>query len=229
MAEHILIVEDNQKLANYLTEILQNKGYSVSHECRGDHAAFAIVQKQPDCVILDVMLPGLDGKAICHTVRPEYRGKILMLTAINDIENEVDCLNFGADDYITKPVSSELLLARLAALLRRPSKLDFTHLVSIGQLTLNFATHTACLSQIDIKLNPSEFELLALFVKNPDTLLSRNTITQALRGIDYDGVDRSIDLRIASLRKKFNDNLSNPQKIVTIHRKGYSFVSKAWG
>lgn len=132
---NILLVEDNLKLAKYLKKMLTDEGYHVATESRGDSAAYRILREQPDLVILDIMLPGMNGEQICETVRDAYRGKILMLTALNTEQNEVTSLKLGADDYVTKPVKEEVLKARIVALLRRPNliveakKIQFDHLI----------------------------------------------------------------------------------------------------
>ena len=228
MNKSILVVEDNLKLCHYLKKCLVEQGYDVKTESRGDKAVFRIVSGQPDLVILDIMLPGMNGREICQTVRTDYRGKLLMLTALNDTQNEVSCLNYGADDYVTKPIASTVLIARVAALLRRPSLFEVTTKIKLGVLELDLIFKEATLSEKTLELKPSEFELLALLAKNPDHIFNRNNIMQALRGIDYDGVDRSIDLRISHLRKKVSDNLEKPYRIKTIRGKGYILVSTAW-
>lgn len=120
MKANILLVEDNLKLVKYL-KMLTDEGYHVTTESRGDGAVYRIIREQPDLVILDIMLPGMNGEQICETVRDEYHGKILMLTALNTEQNEVTSLKLGADDYITKPSKEEVLKARIGALLRRPN------------------------------------------------------------------------------------------------------------
>lgn len=228
MSKAILIVEDNLKLANYLKQRLVEQDYDVSTESRGDKAVFRIVNGQPDLVILDIMLPGMNGREVCQTVRSDYRGKLLMLTALNDTENEVSCLNYGADDYVTKPVASEVLIARVAALLRRPSTIKPPTKIKLGLLEMDLVGKTLTLARKEIELKPNEFELLALLAKNPDHIFNRNSIMQALRGIDYDGLDRGIDSRISQLRKKLLDNLQKPYRIKTIHGRGYVLISDAW-
>lgn len=222
----ILIVEDNTKLAECIREILEDEGYQISTEKQGDKAAYRILREHPDLVILDIMLPGMNGDQICHTVRNDYSGKILMLTAIDDLQSEVDNLNLGADDYLSKPVSEERLKARIKALLRRPNltKQDDTH--TFGQLTIKLSQQSIILGNRQITVAPSEFELLALLVKNQGRPLSRDTICFTLYGREYDGVDRGIDLKISRLRKALNDE--NAEKIKTIHSKGYVFIGEAW-
>jgi len=228
VGESILLVEDNAKLAALLKERLLKRGFEVSVEPRGDKAVYRIIREQPDLVILDIMLPGMDGKQICHTVRSEFKGKILMLTALDDDHSEVSSLNLGADDYLTKPVSEEILQARITALFRRPSLVEPQKNMTFGALTVDLQRKEVFLSGSSIDLSPSEFELFSLLIINHDTTLSRDAITRALRGHDYDGVDRSIDIKISRFRKLFNDNESKPKRFKTIHKKGYMLVSTAW-
>lgn len=229
MTATILLVEDNNKLAKLLASRLNAAGYSVRIEHRGDNAVYRILHEQPDLLILDIMLPGLDGKQICQTVRNEYKGKILMLTALDDEHSEVASLDNGADDYLTKPVKENILKAHIAALLRRPSLIEPVSLLQFGRLIINLSRKHAKLDDNAIALSPSEFDLLALLASNHDTTLSRDTITRSLHGREYDGIDRSIDVRIANLRKLLHDTNGKHKRIKTVHGKGYLFDSSAWG
>jgi DNA-binding response OmpR family regulator len=222
----ILIVEDNKKLANCLQDTLEDEGYQVSTEKQGDKAAYRILREHPDLVILDIMLPGMNGYQICHTIRHDYPGKILMLTAIDDLQSEVDSLNLGADDYLSKPVSEELLKARIKALLRRPNLKNQEDTHTFGPLTIKLSEQSIRLADKQITVTPSDFELLALLVKNQGRPLSRDNICFALYGREYDGVDRGIDLKISRLRKALGDEKA--ERIKTIHGKGYIFIGNAW-
>ncbi|PIZ04904.1 MAG: DNA-binding response regulator [Gammaproteobacteria bacterium CG_4_10_14_0_8_um_filter_38_16] len=228
MGKSILLVEDNQKLANFIKNSLVQAGYEVEVEGRGDKAAYRIVKEAPDLVVLDIMLPEMDGKQICHTVRNEYRGKILMLTALNDIESEVSSLNLGADDYLAKPVAEAVLIAHIAALFRRPNLSEPADQIKLGTLHIDLIKKITYLAGVEIELKPTDFELLLLLAKNADYTLNRDNIMYTLRGREYDGVDRSIDLRISNLRKKLGDNAQKPYKIKSVHGKGYIFISSAW-
>lgn len=226
MKTSILVVEDNKKIASYLRESLEEEGYHLSIERQGDKAAYRIPREQPDIVILDIMLPGMNGDQICQTVRHEYRGKILMLTALDDLQNEVDLLNLGADDYLTKPFSVDRLKARVNALLRRPPLIREEDTYTFGQLLIHISQQSVSLANKKIMISPSDFELLALLVKNHDIPLSRDNICFALYGREYDGVDRGIDLKISRLRKALGDQ--HGEKIKTLHGKGYIFIGKNW-
>jgi two-component system response regulator RstA len=228
MKKTILLIEDNAKLANFLKKRLIKAGYQVSLESQGDKAVYRIIREQPDLVILDIMLPGMNGKQICQSVRHNYSGNILMLTALEDEQTEVASLHLGADSYLTKPVADEVLIAHIAALFRRQSRIDAIKSIKLDALEVNLVAKEAYLSGEKINLSPSEFDLLALLAINHDITLSRDNIMLALRGHDYDGIDRTIDLRISRLRKLLKDNENQPQRIKTAHGKGYVLVSTAW-
>ncbi len=224
----ILLVEDNQKLANSIQAYLQENGYLVTQEARGDKAVYHILKHQPDLVILDVMLPGFDGVQVCQSVRGDYRGMILMLTALDTDQDQISGLMSGADDYVVKPVEPKVLLARLQALQRRHHQPVQLKELVFGDLHLNIVQRIVTLSGLHIDLKPLEFELLVFLAKNADRVVNRENIMQALRGISFDGVDRTIDLRISYLRRKLQDNMEEPYRIKTVHSKGYIFISTAW-
>lgn len=228
MNKSILLVEDNAKLANFLKARLIKAGYQVALEFRGDKAVYRIIREQPDLVILDILLPGMNGKQVCQSVRHNYRGNILMLTALEDEQTEVASLHLGADSYLTKPIADEVLIAHVAALFRRQSRMDAMKSIKLDALEINLVVKEIYLSGEKINLSPSEFDLLALLAINHDITLSRDNIMLALRGHDYDGIDRTIDLRISRLRKLLKDDENQPQRLKTAHGKGYVLVSTAW-
>ncbi|MCE5364980.1 winged helix-turn-helix domain-containing protein [Pseudomonas anguilliseptica] len=230
---HILIVEDDQRLAELTREYLQGNGLNVSIEMDGALAAARILQEQPDLVILDLMLPGEDGLSICRKVRGQYDGPILMLTARTDDMDQVLGLEMGADDYVCKPVRPRVLLARIRALLRRhegsseaqaPSE---RRRLQFGQLVIDSSMREAWLGEQSIELTSAEFDLLWLLTSNAGRILSREEIFNALRGIEYDGQDRSIDVRISRIRPKIGDDPMHPRLIKTVRSKGYLFVAEA--
>ncbi len=233
----ILIVEDDERLAELTREYLESNGLAVSLEMHGGHAVERIRNEQPDLVVLDLMLPGEDGLSICRRVRPFYSGPIIMLTARTDDLDQVLGLEMGADDYIGKPVKPRVLLARIRALLRRvtenaqnsadeasgeePSRLQFNDLV------VDRSMREAWLSDVSIDLTSAEFDLLWLLASNAGRVLSREEIFTALRGIEYDGQDRSIDVRVSRIRPKIGDDPIHPRRIKTVRTKGYLFGKKA--
>ncbi|MCE1238369.1 MAG: winged helix-turn-helix domain-containing protein [Azonexaceae bacterium] len=232
MSTRILLVEDDERLAELTAEYLTKNDLQVAIEPRGDAAEARILNEQPDLVILDVMLPGKDGFEVCRSVRQQYRGVILMLTARDEDFDQILGLELGADDYIAKPVQPRVLLARIKALLRRmptasePAQ-DNESLV-FGQFRISQATRTAALGSQAIDLTTAEFDLLWLLASHAGNVLSRDDLLQELRGIGFDGLDRSIDARISRLRKKLNDDPENPTRIKTVRGKGYLFSKHDW-
>lgn len=233
MNARILLVEDDERLAELTAEYLARNDLKVDIEGRGDRAEQRIVSEQPDLVILDVMLPGKDGFEVCRAVRPAYRGVILMLTARDEDFDQILGLEMGADDYITKPVQPRVLLARIKALLRRlpgsgdPPATGAEEKV-FGQFRISQATRTASLAGQQIDLTTAEFDLLWLLASHAGNVLSRDDLLQELRGIGFDGLDRSIDARISRLRKKLSDDPENPTRIKTVRGKGYLFSKHDW-
>jgi two-component system response regulator RstA len=228
----ILIVEDDPRLAELTREYLEGNGLNVAIEADGAQAAARIVREQPDLVILDLMLPGEDGLSICRKVRGQYDGPILMLTARTDDMDQVLGLELGADDYVCKPVRPRVLLARVRALLRRheghtgePD--EVRRRLVFGPLVIDSAMREAWLGEQGIELTSAEFDLLWLLAANAGRILSREEIFNALRGIEYDGQDRSIDVRISRIRPKIGDDPMHPRLIKTVRSKGYLFVAEA--
>ncbi|WP_288377775.1 response regulator transcription factor [uncultured Pseudomonas sp.] len=224
----ILIVEDDQRLAELTAEYLQANGFEVAVEGDGGRAVRRIIDSQPDLVILDLMLPGEDGLSICRRVRGQFPNPILMLTARSDELDQIQGLDLGADDYICKPVRPRLLLARINALLRRSEAPQGKgHDLSFGPLRIDNRLREAWLGEQPIDLTGAEFDLLWLLASNAGRVLSREQISTSLRGVGYDGQDRSIDVRISKIRPKIGDDPIHPRLIKTLRSKGYLFVGDA--
>ncbi|MFJ3481938.1 response regulator [Pseudomonas sp. NPDC090202] len=228
---HVLIVEDDLRLAELTRDYLENNGLRVSLEGDGARAAQRIVSEQPDLVILDLMLPGEDGLSICRKVRQRYDGAILMLTARTDDSDQIQGLDLGADDYVNKPVHPRVLLARIHALLRRSEATEapaqVPRCLEFGPLRVDNALREAWLNGQGIDLTSAEFDLLWLLVVNAGRILSREELFTALRGVGYDGQDRSIDVRISKIRPRIGDDPIHPRLIKTVRNKGYLFVPEA--
>lgn len=229
----LLLVEDDLRLAATVQEFLQQNEFDVDVENRGDKAIDTILKNNHDLVILDLMLPGVDGLEVCRQVRQHYLHPILMLTARDDSVEQVVGLEIGADDYVTKPVEPRLLLARIRALLRHANRMGEPiagqqSQLSIGQFAINRKTRSATLHDIEIPCTEVEFELLWLLASNAGKILNRDTIFEKLNGYPYNGLDRSIDIRVSRLRKKIEDDVASPTRIKTVRGKGYLFVESAW-
>lgn len=232
----ILLVEDNQRLAELIKEYMEKHGYRIAIETRGDHAVNRILKEQPHIVILDLMLPGTDGLEVCRSVRPDYSGAILMLTALDEDVDQIVGLELGADDYIIKPVEPRVLLARVKSHLRRlpciqPRKIP--EALSQKQLPPVFRTQALCihpgartvqLNNETINMTTQEFDLIWLLASHAGEVMSRDTLCMQLYGVEYNGMDRSIDILISRVRKLIQDDSDQPQYIKTIRNKGYLFA-----
>jgi len=234
-ATHVFLVEDDSSLASLVTDYLTLQGFKVSVEGRGDLACDRILNENPDIIILDIMLPGKNGLDICRELRASSKIPIIMLTARSDDIDQIVGLEIGADDYVAKPAQPRLLLARINALLRRvPTEHEgvkeekkITEL-SFGNLLIQMQKQEVYWQNTLVELTTNEFDLLCLLADNAGTILSRDDLLNKLRGFGYDGIDRTIDMLISRLRKKFFDDPSKPKRIKTVWKKGYLFVADAW-
>ena len=218
----ILLVEDDTALASMVSDYLATQGFDVAVEPRGDVAVSRINDEVPDAVILDVNLPGLDGFSVCRSVRDSYPGAIIMLTARGEEVDEVLGLEAGADDYLAKPVRPMALLARLKAHLRRSTPAEqATQTIEVGSLVVDPARRCVAILGDEVELTTAEFDLLYLLAQQAGKTVSRNDIYENIHGMKYDGIDRSIDLRISRLRKKLGDDPLRPDRIKSIRGVGY--------
>ncbi|MCX8618292.1 winged helix-turn-helix domain-containing protein [Gilliamella sp. B2923] len=236
MSEHILIIEDDEKLANLIQVYLIRQGYLVDWHNSGKGAEEKIQEINPDLVILDVMLPEKSGFDICRDIRTWFTNYILIMTASEDNIDEIVGLELGADDYLAKPIEPRLLLARIRALLRRKQIESDKENAKDQVITLNNKSiifdnliidgenRKVLLDNQEIDLTTAEFDLLWLLASNAGKILSRDDIFSQVRGIDFDGSDRSIDARISRLRRKLLDDPDNPSRIKTVRGKGYLFM-----
>ncbi|MEM8815758.1 MAG: response regulator [Pseudomonadota bacterium] len=228
----ILLVEDDRRLADLTAEYFRQNGLSVALESRGDRALARFREEQPRIVLLDLMLPGADGITLCHELRQVFGGPILIFTARDSDIDQVIGLEAGADDYVTKPVDPMVLLARARALLRRvepaAGNTESAADMVFGGLRISDSSQQAWLDGEEVDLTTQEFELLGLLARNAGKVLSREEIFRLTRGIEYDGLDRSIDGRVSKLRRKLGDSATRPTRIKTVWGKGYLLVPGAW-
>ncbi len=226
---NILLVEDDSRLAELVREYLSQHEFNVSIAARGDTAVSNFTPTTTDLVILDLMLPGLDGLSVCRELRAIFNGPILMLTAKGSDIDQVVGLELGADDYVVKPVEPRVLLARVRSLLRRSqSKTSDQTALQFNSLSINLISQEVTLNEQPVLLTTQEFGLLWLLASRAGTVLSRDIIYQHLRGIEYDGQDRMVDVCISHLRKKLGDDSDQPSGIKTIWGTGYLFVADGW-
>ncbi|ACR11069.1 transcriptional regulatory protein RstA [Teredinibacter turnerae T7901] len=226
--ENILVVEDDTSLAEWISDYLIDNGYQVTVANRGDTAVELIRSDTPDLVLLDIMLPEKDGFQVCREARAFYSKPILMMTACSEDADEILGLELGANDYVNKPVKPRILLARIKALLRRTEMDAAGHRLIFGDLVLDKKSKSVKLQNNTIPFSSNEFEVLWLLAESAGQVISRDDLVSKLRGIEYDGFDRSVDVRVCRIRKKLSDDPSNPAKIKTIRGKGYLFAGDAW-
>lgn len=224
----IVLIEDDARLATFVATYLQTHGYKVVIESDGGRAEAVILQEQPRLVLLDIALPNRNGFDICRDIRASYGGVILMLTARNEEIDQVLGLELGADDYVAKPIPPRVLLARIRAHLRRDSLEQDATSLRFGCFAIDQRIREATLSDERIDLTDAEFDLLWLLASHAGYILSRDELSQNLRGIRFDGLDRSIDARISRLRRKVKDTDGEPERIKTVRGRGYLFNASGW-
>jgi DNA-binding response OmpR family regulator len=225
--KQILIIDDDQKLNELLKSYLSKFDMSVMAAVHPEEGLGIVKKRSPDLVILDVMLPGKDGFEVCREIRKTSKIPIIMLTARGDVTDRVVGLEIGADDYLPKPFEPRELVARIQSVLRRlaPSPTRGGQLKS-GGLVLDMNKRTASLKMVDLNLTTTEFEILALFMKNPGSVLNRDRIMEYLKGIECEAFNRSIDIAVSRLRKKLKDPASQPRFFKTVWGEGYLFIGK---
>jgi two-component system, OmpR family, response regulator MprA len=219
---HILVVDDESRVTSALRRTLTYEGYQVSTLANGESALEFVRTKSPDLVILDLMLPGMNGLEVCRRLRAaDSDTAILMLTARDAVSDRVTGLEMGADDYLVKPFALEELLARVRALLRRlPPSAMSREILRFEDLELNTATRQARRGQRDIQLSTTEYELLALFLRNPRVVLTRGLLMDRVWGIDFEGGANVLEVYIGHLRNKMEQN-GEERLIQTVRGAGY--------
>lgn len=226
----ILLVEDDTRLASLVQSFLTQHGFIVQWQSKGDAVAEHCRSFQPDLIVLDLMLPGMDGFGVCRQIRPWYKGPVMILTAKQSDIDQVLGLELGADDYVVKPVEPRVLVARINALLRRTQTQHKSEQqeFQFGRLQLKQRAREAWYDGERVELTSYEFDLLWMLARNAGQTVKREAIHQQIIGREYDGLDRTVDVRISHLRRKLGDNAETPFRIKTVWGKGYLFVADAW-
>jgi OmpR family response regulator RpaB len=218
----LLLIDDDEKLAEPLQEYFGRFELALDSETRPLQGIERIRNQQYDLVVLDVMLPEIDGFETCRRIRQFSDVPIIMLTARGEVMDRVVGLELGADDYLPKPFEPRELVARIQNIFRRARPAEAAEVYELGELRVDTARKTLALGDRDIALTATEFELLALLLRNQDRVLSRDDIMRSLRGIDADIYSRAIDVLISRLRQK----LQRPELIRTVRGQGYQFVDR---
>jgi DNA-binding response OmpR family regulator len=223
MSTRVLIIDDDERLNKLLTQYLTPFGFAVQAVTHPDAGMRALKADPPDLVVLDIMLPDMDGLAVCRKVRETSRVPIIMLTARGDVADRILGLELGADDYLPKPFEPRELVARMQAVLRRgaPQNED---IVRVGALEMNWMTQSASLAGRPLALTTTEFEVLGLLVRNRGRVLTRDRIMEAVRGMEAEAYDRSIDVLVSRVRQKLGDDAKHSTFIRTVRGTGYRFI-----
>ncbi|ULR29483.1 two-component system response regulator RstA [Dickeya fangzhongdai] len=239
----VVFVEDDPEVGKLIAAYLGKHDIDVRIEPRGYNALAFIEEQQPDLVLLDIMLPGKDGMTICRELRPLFTGPIVLLTSLDSDMNHILSLEMGADDYILKTTPPAVLLARLRLHFRQyaaapqpaveksapvKTQVQVHKSLHFGLLCIDPVNRDVTLADENIALSTSDFDLLWLLATHAGQIMDREALLKALRGVSYDGMDRSIDVAISRLRKKLYDNALEPVRIKTIRNKGYLFAPNAW-
>jgi Response regulators consisting of a CheY-like receiver domain and a winged-helix DNA-binding domain len=234
----IVYVEDEPEVGALIAAYLGKHDMDVVVEPRGDKAEETIAREKPDLVLLDIMLPGKDGMTLCRDLRGQWQGPIVLLTSLDSDMNHILSLEMGASDYILKTTPPAVLLARLRLHLRQnpvagsisssPSALTPHKTIRFGALSIDPVNRQVQLSDETIALSTADFDLLWELATHAGQIMDRDALLKNLRGVTYDGMDRSVDVAISRLRKKLLDSATEPYRIKTVRNKGYLFAPHAW-
>ena len=233
----IVYVEDEPEVGQLIAAYLGKHDMDVIVEPRGDRGEEVVLREKPDLVLLDIMLPGKDGMTLCRDLRAKWDGPIVLLTSLDSDMNHILSLEMGANDYILKTTPPAVLLARLRLHLRQRVAADSQtssaaltpyKAMRFGTLSIDPVNRQVLLSGIDIPLSTADFDLLWELATHAGQIMDRDALLKNLRGVSYDGMDRSVDVAISRLRKKLLDNATEPYRIKTVRNKGYLFAPHAW-
>lgn len=222
MAQKVLIVEDEKPIAELVRFNLEKEGFQVETCYDGQDALRRVQADPPHLVILDLMLPGLDGLAVCREIRKTSQVPILMLTARADEVDRVVGLELGADDYVTKPFSPRELVARVRAVLRRAQMTpEPPPVLRVGSLIMDRATHTVTVAGASVDLTTTEFGILETLMTTPGRVFTRAELLEAVQGIAFEAYERTVDVHIKNLRRKIEPDSTHPHYILTVRGMGY--------
>lgn len=220
----VLIIDDDEKLVKLLKTYFEKEEFIVLTADNGLDGLRILQERNPDIIILDLMLPGMDGWEVCRKARRNSDVPILMLTARDEESDRLIGLEIGADDYVTKPFSPKEVVARVKAILRRTNKTTVrTEPIRAGGLVIDLAGHQVARDGKFIDLTPTEFKILELLVSNPGRVYSRLQLVEQIQGDSFEGYERTVDVHIKNLRRKMEENLKEPQYIQTVYGIGYKF------
>jgi len=220
----VLVVDDDPGIVKLVRAYLEQAGYSVLAAQEGKKALQIARHDKPDLVILDLMLPEMDGWDVCRALRKESDVPIIMLTARVEESDKLIGLELGADDYVTKPFSPRELVARVRSVLRRAQGMPpKPERISLGEITIDLSRHSVEVAGQPVELTPTEFDLLATMMEDPGRAFTRSQLLESVQGYAYDGYERTIDVHVKNLRQKIGEDAGSPQRIKTVYGIGYKF------
>lgn len=221
----ILIIEDEENVSKVLQAYLNKEGYEVYCALDGQKGLKLFEEKEFQLIILDLMLPDISGEDICRIIRQTSNVHIFMLTAKGTIENRVDGLNIGADEYLVKPFSPRELTARVNALFRRINSAEASenYAFNDGRMLIDYDKRVVKIKDEEIPITPNEFDILYALIENKGKVLTREQLINRVFGVDFEGYDRTIDVHIKNIRKKIEEDTRNPKYIITVMKVGYKF------
>ncbi len=226
MAHKVLVVDDDPNTVRLVKLYLQKEGHTVFTASNGVEALEAARSKRPDLIVLDIMMPGMDGIEVCETLRQESDVAVIMLTARTTDEDKLKGLNIGADDYVTKPFSPGELAARVRAVLRRLPGERGPDELRRGDLLLDFRRRDALRNGEPLGLTRAEFKILGVLALEPGRVFTREQLIQKALGVDFDGYERTVDAHIRNLRRKVEPDSAHPKYVRTVYGAGYAFAEK---
>lgn len=227
MPKTILVVDDKANVRTLVRDYLTEQGFHVGIADNGQNALYAARHDKPDLILLDIMMPEMDGYEFIRAYRRESDAPIILLTAKLEESDKVIGLELGADDYITKPFGMRELVARINTVLRRAGKMQAaSKMLRAADIVLDQETHSVAVGERDVRLTPSEFDLLAILMASPGRVYSRLELLDALQGTTFEGIARTIDQHIRNLRGKIEKDPSQPRYIETVFGVGYRFAGK---
>ncbi len=220
----ILVVDDEAQIVDLLRSYLRRDGFEVDEAADGEAALAAAARMRPDLIILDLMLPKMDGREVCRRIRETANTPIIMLTARDEETDKLLGLELGADDYITKPFSPREVTARVRAVLRRGSR-ETVEVVRAGDLLIDLRAHEVSLAGRRVELTPTEFRLLETMAGHPNQVFTRMQLIDRVQGHAFEGYERTVDAHIKNLRGKVEPDPKTPRYIVTVYGVGYKFMT----
>ena len=218
----ILVVDDEPQIVDLLRSYLRREGFDVDEAGDGEAALAACARRRPDLVVLDLMLPKVDGREVCRRIRETSQTPIIMLTARDEETDKLLGLELGADDYITKPFSPREVVARVRAVLRRGGR-EAVEMVRVGDLAIDLRAHQVTLQGRRVDLTPTEFRLLEILAGHPNQVFTRMQLIDRVQGHAFEGYERTVDAHIKNLRGKVEPDPKNPRHILTVYGVGYKF------